>query len=1095
MKKKLNFKKIEISVSKMYKSTMSITQNDDKQNSLNTKHINSLLINGLKINYDTLYNTMTKMKMPEKPFTCSCCGKGSYISTCAKCLLPDAFVETQIKALDIGIKSDNHEERKEMIKKINDNNNRMKIEDILKIKLRKNKKLPINSWTDKNNQSKTFKSTNDNNVGIVCNETSGVFAVDLDFYSKDGKDPYDPINNPNHKLFIDKFGTNYIEHFDTFTQTTPNGGVHLLFRHEEGLVQAQNDKYKIDTRGGDTNGYIVGFGSKVNGKTYSVKLNRDIKPLPDDLKAFLKEYVFDDKETKITISKKNKKDKIKLKSGKSHTISNEYAYNLTEDELTTIIEKIPRNYFTDFTKWLIFTSGMKQIKRKDLWCKYSKLFGSNSYDEKQNEYYWNKTKNKDEECMYFECLLKQANCLDFISLSKYKPLPERKTKHDIEIDMPYLTGKKIANGYKNGFKYEKHKHIVLQSDTGTAKSSSFLEYVKKSGEKFINIVSRISLALDQYEDYNSDENEEHFKGVDYYKYGLDNTNQGAILCIDSIMKLRSWTWGEDCEISERVVFLDEFNSLIEYCLDTTTMDNKRMEVFDFLVNEIFMKAKKIVCADADISDISMNFIKYINQKRNGFVYIKNNHIHNKDTPATEIYSKGHLVNKLAKEKTFFLCCDSKREAIDIYQTLIKKNPKKKIKLVVARDDIRKDSEEHIDLKNEPCVIYSPKITYGNDSNGYLGKHKRPVYCYYTGMTISPTAMFQQINRERKIKHLYYCFENKEFSKCAYKTTDDILKEFKQKHKTSCELIGRGHYTEYIEEMFIDLYHQLMIKKDTYDTNKFVHFKKLLPNRGFVDTCIIKKQTEKQDSKAILIKKMRVNKFNSENFNVGEALNSQLNIDVLRIQNTDLLRKNKALFCESGKAEKHIMSSAFYMKKDSYASKMLFNEDDIEFKKLSKDNKYANIVYLQQVYETLGYTPQLEKKDEVKQITEDEMIGNYKKYCRGKISELDLSDEQKKKAFLFKTTKSILGDGWISNKQVRDKETKKRYVEYAFNKSKLNNLKKILDSRKPTKVINPTSKDYTEYHKKWNNRVYKKWKSPDFEKGKLYCDALFEKFCQ
>ena len=151
------------------------------------------------------------------------------------------------------------------------------------------------------NQSKTFKPTCQNNVGIVCNETSGVFAVDLDFYSKEGKEAYDPINNPNHKLFIDKFGTNYIEHFDTFTQTTPNGGVHLLFKHEEGLLQTQNDKYKIDTRGGDSNGYIVGFGSKINGKEYSVKLNRDIKPIPDDLKAFLCDIVFNDNDTQISV--------------------------------------------------------------------------------------------------------------------------------------------------------------------------------------------------------------------------------------------------------------------------------------------------------------------------------------------------------------------------------------------------------------------------------------------------------------------------------------------------------------------------------------------------------------------------------------------------------------------------------------------------------------------------------------------------------------------------------------------------------------------------------------------------------------------------
>ena len=85
------------------------------------------------------------MKQIKKPFTCSKCGKGSFISTCAVCLLPEAFIETQIEALDLDIKASSHKQRKESIKKIVDNNNRMKIEDILKIKLKKNKKLPIKS--------------------------------------------------------------------------------------------------------------------------------------------------------------------------------------------------------------------------------------------------------------------------------------------------------------------------------------------------------------------------------------------------------------------------------------------------------------------------------------------------------------------------------------------------------------------------------------------------------------------------------------------------------------------------------------------------------------------------------------------------------------------------------------------------------------------------------------------------------------------------------------------------------------------------------------------------------------------------------------
>lgn len=1078
-KKKLNFQKIEMVVSKMSKSDMNIIQNDDNDNSdnsdftfsnaLNTK---KFVKNDLKNNYDTLYNKMSKISKAKTPFKCITCDKGSYTKQCVKCMMPEHFVEEYIKAEENEIKVDitktiteQHEERIEENKKINNNNNRMKIEDILKIKLRNKSKLPINSWTDKRNQSKTFKADSSNNVGIVCNESSGVFALDLDFYSKEGKEDYDPINNPNHKLFIDKFSKDFIKRFDTYTQITPNGGIHLLFKHEEGLFQTQNDKYKIDTRGGDTNGYIVGFGSKVNGKEYIVKLNQDIKPIPKDLKQFLQEVVFVDTDTKISVSNKSQKSKV-LKSIKSHSIPQNYSYNFTDAELRIIIEKIPRNYFTDFSKWLLFTSGMKQINRKDLWKEYSKKFGNSQYDEKQNDYYWNKTKNKKEECMYLEHLMKKANCLEFINLSKYKPQPESKNTPDIEINMPYLTGNKTSKGYsdsdtdciqsyKDGFDYEKSEHIIIQSDTGTAKSSSFKEYVKNSGESFISIVSRISLAREQYEDFIEDE-----INCDFYQYGLDNTNQGAIICIDSIMKLRSWDW---CgELENRVIFLDEFNSLVEYCLNTTTMNNKRMEVFEFLVNNIFMKAKKIICADADISDISMKFINYIKEKRGGFTYYKNTHIHNKDTPATEIYSKEALVNKISNEETYFLATDSKREAVDIYQQLIKKNPKKPIKLIVARDDTRKDSEEHIDLKNEPRVIYSPKIVYGNDSNGFKGEFKRPVYTYYTGMTISPTAMFQQINRERKISHLYYCFENKDFASVENKTTKEILERFEKEQKDACDLIGRGTYNEDIEKMFIDLFVDLMIKQDTYNTNKYVHFKILLPKRGFKDTRTEKKQTKKQDCEALLIKKMRVNKFNSENFNVGDALNSQLNQDVLHITNTELIRKNKALFCESGKAEKFIKAKAFYINNEKYASKMLKNEDDMEFKKIN--GKYGSIVYLQQVYETLGYTPTFEKKEEVKQIEKNEIVSNYKKFCRGKISEEDLITEQKKKAFLFKITKSILGEGWITNKQKR--EGKKRIVEYKFNKSKLNNIKKIVESKRPLKLIDPTTKEFTDYYRKY-----------------------------
>ena len=133
---------------------------------------------------------------------------------------------------------------------------KIKIESIPKLKIGSGSKIPIEKgWFDSNNNE--LKPCKDYNVGIICNKKSGVIAVDLDFYSKKGKEPYDRINNPNHKIFIDTFGTDFIKRFDTYTQKTPSGGFHLIFRHHDDIIQGAYHDYKIDTRGGNTNGQVL----------------------------------------------------------------------------------------------------------------------------------------------------------------------------------------------------------------------------------------------------------------------------------------------------------------------------------------------------------------------------------------------------------------------------------------------------------------------------------------------------------------------------------------------------------------------------------------------------------------------------------------------------------------------------------------------------------------------------------------------------------------------------------------------------------------------------------------------------------------------
>lgn len=1019
--------------------------------------------NHLKINSDvTLYNKMTA------PYNCKKCLKSCYtVPNCLSCSVENGFIEDSIFASNNDIKYNKgatiEEQHNEIIiekKKMITNNKRMKIENIIKIKLSKGKKIPKDAWLDKKNQNKNYKANSEYNIGIICNEESGIFGVDLDFYDKEGKEPYDPINNKFHKKFIDLFGEDYIEYFDTYTQTTPSGGIHLIFQHEEGLGQIQSDKYKIDTRGGNTNGYLVGFNSIVNGKKYEVILNKDIKPLPKVLKDFLFNVVAVDCDTKIKLKKQTKKTKL-LKSVKNFDIRANYQYNLTDEEIKHVVGRLPSNFWTNALDWLKFTSGMKQIGRKDIWDEINKT--KPNYDKLNNEKYWDKMVNKNEECSYFEYLCKESNCLDIINLSKYKPIPEKMCEPDLEINMDYLTGDLVNGEYENGFDYDSYDDIILQSDTGTAKSSSFKEYMIKTGQKFVSIVSRISLAKEQYEDFT-----DRIEDIDYYGYDIDNTNTGLIICIDSIMKISGWSdENQDCqELENRVVFLDEFNSLIEYVLNSPTMDNKRVHVFNFLVNHIFLKAKKIICADADISDISMKFIEYIRKYRNSFKYIQNKHIHNKGTPATEINSKVKFIQQLSKEKTFMCACDSRTEAIDIHQQLLKKDPTAQIKLIVARDDLRKGHEDYIDLTAHEKVIFSPKIVYGNDSNGYLGKFSRPVYAYYKEQSISPTAMMQQINRERKISHLYYCFELKITIKSCYNNSKQVLTQLEKEQKDAIQILGQGGYSSELGQMFIDLSVDLYIKNDSYNTNKYVHFNTLLPKRGFTKTEKIKKKSEKITEGQNLTKLINVSVFNKENFKVSDAINSQANIDVLKIFNTDIIKKNKNLFTTAGAIEKYILQKSFYLKDKKYCDLMLENEEEFEFKKMN--SKYYKVGQMMNLYDKLGYNKDLSKKSDYKEkFTESEKAEIMEQY-KGVCKSIDLNDEYQRNQFIIKITKNLFGKNIISSKKKMVKGVRKQ--AYSLNKSCIDTLHEIKNSQKRHKKIKPNSKEYTDYYLKYRNLV-------------------------
>jgi len=857
--------------------------------------------------------------------------------------------------------------------------------DLQKLLLDGKTKKPMKkvNWTSTANQSQTIKPNKTRNVGIVCSPLANVFAVDIDKLDAD---------------WITKEFGGLEELFKlcdgTPIQKTPKG-FHILFLHNAGMKQIQNKKMGLDTRGGSTNGYVVMAGSSVNGKKYSwfggCDENTHLKEIPEKLRTFLIDIVYPSSTTKTELNIIKTQRTIGELLPKREILNN-YTYDFSRQELCKIIEKLPRTYFNDYTLWLIFTSAMKQIGEKELWKKYSNKFADKDYNQDDNDRIWYSVKNINNEVEYFERVCKDAHYLDELSMVKYKPLPKQRHKPDRIINTQYLTV---------NFNYDDYDEriLVIQSDTGTGKTSYTGNYLREKELDFVSVVSRISLAQEQHKKFSELMPD---KKIDYYKDEIESLNNGVVIVIDSIFKLGGW---RGKEFKNRVVFLDEFNSIVEYVLETPTLNDKRIDVI-LLLRQMIREAKKVICVDADISDIAIDFIEDLNQP---YCYIKNSHIHNNNTPATELFSREEMMEKLQEQDEYLLCCDSKKHAIAIHKLLHTKD--KPVKLYTAEDKKNKYNDDPIVLTH-PRVIFSPKVVYGCDS---VWKGGRPVFGYWTEKTISPTAFAQQLNRERNISHLYYLFTKKKFEPSKYNNWREICEDLERKQDYAVGKIGRGDYPKQIEHFYIDLLSKLYEKKDAFNTNKYAHFRMILKKRGFVVS------SERSNTKQLTFGEVDLNEnlfqlYNASMFeNIADILHSHAN-EYLQIDDTTILRANKKLFCDYDGIPKYWNFIHFYFSDDDKIATRLENTKEFECKKLY--SRWNKIKSLKKWCFSLGYDLKLNKIKET--IVNDKLtrliMKEYNTIMSGRLCKLDLKTDYERKKFIQKAMKHLLGKDIITTKK-------------------------------------------------------------------------------
>ena len=158
-----------------------------------------------------------------------------------------------------------------------------------------------------------------------------------------------------------------------FSVKTGNGGEHLYFKWDKEIKQTTCDKHQIDIRA--DGGFVIAPGSSfVEGKKYSILNNVKIITIPEELKIWLLENIYVSKVRKVTKKvKKNKsgeiinaKDKKEIEPQDEVDLST-YSYTMSDEVLWNIIDGLDNKYFLDYSDWLIFTTFMKTINRKDIW--------------------------------------------------------------------------------------------------------------------------------------------------------------------------------------------------------------------------------------------------------------------------------------------------------------------------------------------------------------------------------------------------------------------------------------------------------------------------------------------------------------------------------------------------------------------------------------------------------------------------------------------------------------------------------------------------------------------------------------------------------
>lgn len=744
------------------------------------------------------------------------------------------------------------------------------------------------------------------NVNLTTGITYGsnIIAVDIDDYKTDGLWE-DRANHP----WIKRFGENYVNKFDTYTQKTGQGGIHLFFQYHPRIWKSKNDtELEVDIKSNGGNIVMAGSYNVAKKKYYTVLRNRKIKPMPVEVIQWIEKHIYREKLKPI-------KDNMKIPDEKKINLNKQiYNYDIPLEKFKKVIDRLPSSWFKDTKKWLTFITACKYLGFIDLAKEKSKPHFDSRHGDFESDFMknWNSIKKNNINCI--ECIYKEYAELEKktnkfandLILYKYKPVPINKVK-------PHQTicERKLSEGLDLGDKLRNGNCYVIKSDTGTGKSylarKTLGKLYKEHNINFISLVSRIGLADEQFKDFEKDD-----IMINYYKDDGLEEGMNVVSTIDSVRKFsRIQNW------NNYVIFVDEINSLLSYLWTASNIKHRadKIELFE----KILKNCRGFIMADADVSDRVFDYLEFVD--RDNVFFIQNTHIHNENIEVYEMDSEEEMIELMRKDDKYLGCFDWKRTAEHIYEQL--NDP----------DCVLFTGSERLGDRNygdQPKLLQNSVCIYGQDS-----KLDRNVYCIFQGDgMINAEQMKQMICRERKIKKVYILFKNmkKQAPKEAntdYATYEDFVEYNKNRVDFGVKLFGETGFSQTLLDKYMLLYNKFGYYDSCLATNARLHLIKILEKNGFIikqlKNTIKRKNISKQDEREA-VEAHREELYNYEHPDVKDTITKYWNEDTYK----DKEYVENMLFLWTDNLLKDVFTLRRYI--------LIYNQSQADIKLL---NKYGN----------------------------------------------------------------------------------------------------------------------------------------------------------